>query len=131
MIFDLFNTYNFNTVSSAILKPAYKNVKVVGFGGLRQAIKYSGVFNDVVTLRSQIETENGINLIPAKDAKYIFFEDTYGNEFVLAEDWVILDTVISIDSIELPLVVRNITSEDVAIIVNTLKAMGYKDIELT
>jgi hypothetical protein len=131
MIFDLFGTYNFNTVSTNILKPEYKNVKVVGFGGLRQAIKYSGVFNDVITLRSQIETENGINLIPAKDAKYIFFEDTYGNEFVLAEDWVILDSVVSVDAIDLPLIVHNISSEDVAIIVNTLKAMGYTDIELT
>jgi len=131
MIFDLFSTYNFNTVSETILKPEYKNVKVVGFGGLRQAIKYSGVFNDVITLRSQIETENGIKLVPAKDAKYIFFEDTYGNEFVLAEDWVILDSVLSISAIDLPLIVKNITSDDVAIITNTLKAMGYTDIELT
>jgi len=131
MIFDLFSTYNFNTVSNTILKPEYRNAKVVGFGGLRQAIKYSGVFNDVVTLRSQIETENGLNLIPAKDAKYIFFEDMYGNEFVLAEDWVILDTVISISNIDLPLLIKNITSDDVAIIVNTLKAMGYVNVELT
>jgi len=130
MIFDLFGTYNFNTKSTTVLKPEYKQMKVVGFGGLRQAVKYSGVFNDVVTLRSQLMTEQGISLIPANDAKYIFFEDQYGNEIVLAEDWIILDSVISINSIDLDFRVSNVTSEDTAIIFNTLKAMGYKDVEL-
>ena len=130
MVFDLFTTYNFNTISTAILKPEYKNMRVVGFGGLRQAIKYSGVFNDVVTLRSQIMSETGTTLIDAKDAKYIIFEDQYENEIVLAEDWIIMDTVVAINSLDLSLKINNVTSEDTAIIVNTLKAMGYKDVEL-
>ena len=130
MIFDIFNTYNFDTISNAILKPSYSNVKVVGIGGLRQALKYSGVFNDVVTIRSQLEVETGTTLIPAKDAKYIFFEDTYGNEFVLAEDWIKASTVEAVNAMDLSLKIHNITSDDVSIIVNTLKAMGYSNVEL-
>jgi len=130
MVFDLFGTYNFNTISTSILKPEYRDLKVVGFGGMRQAIKYSGVFNDVVTVREQLIFETGVNLIPAADAKYIMFEDKYGNELVLAEDWVVLDTVVSVTSIDLDIRIKNINSDDTAIIVNTLKAMGYSDVEL-
>ena len=130
MVFDLFNTYNFDTISKTILKPEYKDLKVVGFAGFRQAIKYSGVMNDVVTIREQLIIETGINLVDPLSAKYIIFEDTYGNELVLAEDWINLDTVSLVDSISLNIKINNITSDDTTIILNTLRAMGYENIEI-
>ena len=130
MIFDLFGSYNFSTISNTVLKPDYKDMKVVGFGGFRQAIKYSGVMNDVVAVRKQLTVETGINLIDSNKAKYIFMEDKYGNEIVLAEDWINLDSVISIEAMDLSISIKNVTSDDTAIIVNTLKAMGYNNIEL-
>jgi len=130
MVFDLFNIYNFETISNTILKPEYKDLKVVGFGGFRQALKYSGVMNDVTTIREQLVMETGINLIKATDAKYIMFEDKYGNELVLAEDWINLDTVTLVTSVDLNIKITNITSDDTPIILNTLRAMGYENIEI-
>ena len=130
MIFDLFGSYNFSTISNTVLKPDYKDMKVVGFGGFRQAIKYSGVMNDVVAVRKQLMVETGINLIDGNKAKYIFMEDKYGNEIVLAEDWINLDSVIPIEAMDLSISIKNVTSDDTAIIMNTLKAMGYNNIEL-
>ena len=130
MIFDLFKVYNFNTISSTILKPEYRGLKVVGFGGLRQAVKYSGVFNDVITIRSQLTVETGLFLVPAKEAKYIFFEDQYENELVIAEDWIKTDTVVNVDDVDISIKIPNVTTDDTAVILNTLRAMGYANIEL-
>jgi len=125
MLFDLFQTYNFETISNTVLKPKYEKLKVVGFGGFRQAVKYSGVFNDVATVRAQLMVETGVTLIDANKAKYIMFEDQYGNELVLAEDWVKPDTILMIDSIDLNLNIPNVTTDDITLILNTLRAMGY------
>ncbi len=130
MVFDLFKTYNFDTISVTVLKQSYKGLSVIGFGGFRQAIKYGGTSLDITTIRQQLMAETGLPLIEASVAKYIFFEDIYKNELVLAEDWINISSVSEVSTINLDFRVRNATSDDAAIIMNAIRAMGYADIEL-
>lgn len=130
MLFDFDNVYNFNTISMTILKPTYKNLKVTSNMGYKQAVRYSGIYSDVVTARQQLEAETGLDLVPALDARYILFEDEYGNEILLAEDWIVTNTVVLVTSVALSLKVFNIASSDVAIITNTLRALGYDHQEI-
>ena len=130
MKFDFGNTYNFRTISNTVLSPEYKNMTVQGIMGLKQAVKYTGVFTDVVTIREKLVSETQLPLIPAEKAKYILFENDNNESIILAEDWIKLDTVLLVTSVKLNLTVNNITSDDVNIIVDTLRAMGYNDLTI-
>jgi len=129
MLFELKKTYNFNTISTSVLELSYKNMKVLAYLGFDQAIKYSGVFNDVVTIREQLVTETGKPLLDAKDATYVLFEDEYGDQVLLAEDWIDTDSIQLVQSINLKLIIKNITTSDTAIILDTLRALGYNNID--
>ena len=130
MLFEFDNVYNFNTISLTVLKPTYKNLKAVSNMGYKQAIRYSGIYNDVVTTRQQLEAETGVSLVEAVDARYVLFEDEYGNEVMLAEDWIEADSIVLVTSIALELQILNISSSDVSIITNTLRALGYDHMEI-
>ena len=129
MIFEFGNTYNFLTISKTVLPPEYRNMTVTGIMGLNQAVKLAGVNTDVLTLREQLIRETGLPLLPASKAKYILFEDPNGKNILLAEDWIKLDTVKLVTAITATITVKNITNDDVNIIVNTLRSMGYKDLD--
>lgn len=128
MLFDIDNTYNFNTISKSVLKPNYEGLKVTSYMGFKQAIKYTGVFNDVVTANRQLQTETGLPLLDPTQVKYILFEDIYGNEVLLAEDWIDVESIVLVEGISMNIRINNITSDDAAIIKNMLVAMNYKDI---
>jgi len=129
MTFEFGNTYNFLTISNSVLAPEYRNMRVDGIVGFQQAVKYAGPYRDVLTIREQLINETGLPLLPANKAKYIIFTDENGETIILAEDWIKLDTVTLVTAIELTLTISNITNDDVNIILNTLRSMGYKNIE--
>ena len=128
MLFELDNVYNFSTISKTVLKSQYRNLRAVSYLGFRQAVKYSGIFNDVVTAREQIAVETKLDLVEATKAKYVLFEDEYGNELLFAEDWIKTDSIQLVSSIKLKLIISDITTDDQAIILNILRARGYKNI---
>lgn len=130
MIFEFGNSYNFLTISHSILAPEYRNMCVEGIMGLNQAIKLSGVNTDVLTIREQLIRETGESLLPANKAKYILFKDQNDSYILLAEDWIKLETVKLVTSIKLNLTIDNLTNDDVNIIINTLRVMGYKNIDM-
>jgi len=130
MNFEFGNTYNFRTISNTVLAPEYRNMTVQGIMGFNQAVKYSGAFTDVATIREKLITETGLSLVPADKAKYVLFENEYGETIILAEDWIILDSVVLVTSIDLELNIKNITTDDVNVIVDTLRAMGYKNVDI-
>ena len=129
MVFEFGNTYNFLTISKIVLPPEYRNMTVTGIMGLNQAVKLAGVNTDVLTLREQLIRETGLPLLPASKAKYILFEDPNGKNVLLAEDWIKLDTVKLVTAITATVTIKNITNDDVNIIINTLRSMGYKDLD--
>jgi len=129
MLFDLKKTYNFNTISRSVLEYSYKNLTVISYLGFDQAIKYSGIYNDVVTIREQLTVETTLPLLPSKDAIYVLFKDSYGNEILLSEDWIVTESVELVTSIILKLDIKNVTTSDTAIILDTLRALGYNDID--
>ena len=130
MNFDFGNVYNFLSISQGVLSTEYRNMKVVGIVGFQQAIKYSGPYKDIMTIREQLINETGINLIPANKAKYIIFNDENQDTIILAEDWIKLDTIVLVTAIDLSIIINNITNDDVNVIVNTLRSMGYKKLEI-
>lgn len=130
MIFDFGNSYNFLTISNTILAPEYRNMTVEGIMGLNQALRVSGVNTDILTIREQLIRETGKSLLPANKAKYILFLDPNDTYVLLAEDWIKLDTVKLVTALRLTLTIDNITNDDVNIINNTLRNMGYNDIKI-
>ena len=129
MLFNLKKTYNFNTISTSVLDFSYKNLTVISYLGFDQAIKYSGIFNDVVTIREQLVVETSKPLLPAKDAIYVLFKDMYDNEILLAEDWIDSNSIQLVQDIVYNLTIKDITTSDTAIILDTLRALGYNNIE--
>jgi len=129
MLFELKKTYNFNTVSMSVLDFSYKNLTVLSYLGFDQAIKYSGVYNDVVTIREQLIVETSKSFIESKDAIYVLFKSSDGTEVLLAEDWVDADSIELVQDISLALTIKDITTSDTAIIMDTLRALGYNDID--
>lgn len=129
MLFELKKTYNFNTVSMSVLDFSYKNLTVLSYLGFDQAIKYSGVYNDVVTIREQLIVETSKSFIESKDAIYVLFKSGDGTEVLLAEDWIDADSIELVQDISLALTIKDITTSDTAIIMDTLRALGYNDID--
>ena len=125
--FEIGSRYNFNTVSPTVLSASYKNMKVIAILTFRIAIKYA----DVVTINEQIEKVEGISLLDPKDVRYILFENEYGEEVVLAEDWIDPNSVVKVDSITATIRIENITTEDLLVIENALRALGYNKIDIT
>ena len=129
MLFELGTVYNFSTISTNVLQPYYKNLTAASYLGFKQAIKYSGIFNDVITVNEQLKAETGLSLVNPLKSKYVLFENENGEEILLAEDWIKTNTITAVTSLELNLKIKSITNDDVAIILNTLRAMGYNNIE--
>jgi len=126
-----FNTiYNFTTISNTVIDNMYKDMKVIGIGGLHQMIKTSGVFTDVTTVRQQLVAETGLTLVSAEDAMYYLFEDKNGNEVILADDWILPDTIMIVSAVTLKLEISDITTSDVSIILNLLRLKNYKNINI-
>lgn len=123
------NSYNFTTISSVILNGVYKNLKLVGDIGFKQAVKYSGVYNDVVTIRQRLVLETGVTLLPSDVVRYFLFEDTNGDEILIAEDWIITNTITTVSSVSGVFTVSNITSADITIINNMISALGYNSLD--
>lgn len=130
MIFDFGNSYNFLTISNTILAPEYRNMTVEGIMGLAQAIKLTGVNTDILTIREQLIRETGINLLPANKSKYILFLDPNDQYVLLAEDWIKVKSVKLVTALQMNITVDNITNDDVNIIANTLRSMGYNSIKI-
>ena len=129
-MFEIENVYNFTTISNVILSGLYKNLKVVANLGFKQAVKYSGVYNDVVTIRQQLVLETGINLLPSEQVRYYLFEDEYGKEILLAEDWIVKSSIELVTSVTATFTISNINTSDVTLINNMLSAMGYNQVEV-
>jgi len=131
MIFEFGSCYNFLTISNSILSPEYRNMTVEGIMSLNQAVRLAGVNTDVLTIREQLIKETGLSLLPANKAKYILFLNQNDENVLLAEDWIKLDSVKLVTALKAIFTIDNITNDDVNIINNTIRSMGYKNITLT
>jgi len=125
------NVYNFNTISAVLLAGTYKNMKLVADMGFKQAVKYSGVYSDVITIRQQLVLETNIVLLPAETVRYYLFEDTIGNEVLLASDWITASSIVAVSSVTGVFKVSNITTTDISTINNMISALGYKSLDTT
>jgi len=129
MVFEMDNTYTFNSKSSTILNNEYKNMKVVSIMSYKQATRFTGnAFSDVSTIRQQLILELGSELLDVKEVNYILFEDENGIEILLAYDWIIETTIVLVTSITGKIILPNITSSDLVTITDMIKAIGYTNI---
>jgi len=125
------NVYNFNTISTVLLAGTYKNMKLVADMGFKQAVRYSGVYSDVITIRQQLVLETNIVLLPAETVRYFLFEDNIGNEVLLASDWITSSSIVVVTSVTGVFKVSNITTADISTINNMISALGYKSLDTT
>lgn len=131
--FKMDTIYNFNTISTKILEPTYRNLKVVSHLKYKQALLYSRGFKDVITIRQQLITETGKSLIESRDVNYTLFENQLGDEILMANDWVDPDSVIEIDSsiVDAVITITNTDTTTITTIMNTLNSITDSKIELS
>jgi len=127
MEFKVGKRYNLSTISPIILGENYNNVKVVAERvNFDFAIKYL----DVYSITKNIESTHNIQLLDPKITGYIIFKNDDDEEIVLAEDWILESSVVEINQIDAILTIKDINTEDLNIIVNAIKALNYKNIEV-
>jgi len=123
---DVDRIYNFRTISNTILNGEYRNLRVTANLGFKQAVRYSGPLHDVVSVRQRLILATGKNLMEADKVRYLLLEDDYENEILLAEDWIIKDTVELVKSLTVDFTITGLTSSDITVINNMLNALGHK-----
>jgi hypothetical protein len=123
MLFNLNRLYNFTTYAPALFSDAFKQMRVIGIVGYNTAKQHSNV--DV--LQRQI-----FPLLPAgtpdrtADYTYLLFESSAGIKSVLAYPWIIENSIVEVESINLSVSVFDIDDTDMNKIRDVLNSMGYK-----
>lgn len=120
MKFSLHKRYNFITIAPAILGGRYSNMRVISILNAQEANKY----RDIYTLHEQVKAslENNIQV---SDLTYIVFEDMAGTKLVLPNEYIVQDSIILVDSIKILIEVPDANTEDLSILREKLKELGY------
>lgn len=125
-IFELNKMYNFTTKAPAILGGSYKNMKVDAIVNAREAVKYA----DIMTLHEQVKTATALS-VSAADATYIIFRTLTGETKLMALEYIHTDTVREVKTVNIKVELENYNTEDISIIDNRLRELGYKNFKIT
>lgn len=124
MSLDLFlnNYYNINTYAPIIFGSNLKNLKLVSILDYNTAIKFS----NIPMVQKQIEPYLPPNS-PLNFNAYTYYKfiDSEKNEIIIADIWLIPDSIVLVTSISANILVTNITTGDIPIIRDQLRLLGY------
>lgn len=126
-IFTFNGTYNFSTLAPTILGNSFTNQKVIGILTAKQAYK----IKDVYTLHNSL-----VGVIPnlpasADDCTFILFEDSLGNEIVMANEYIDQNSISSISTVNIRIDILNAVTSDIPIIRTRLLELGYTNAQIT
>lgn len=121
MTFQLKKTYNFNTLSAAILGAEYTNMKVKAVMTSDNAVK----FRDIATLHTSVKAS--IPNLPESitDLTYILFEDAKQETLVLPLEYIDTSSIQEVSSINIRINISDCTTEDISTLRLRLKELGY------
>lgn len=121
MAFQLKKTYNFNTLSAAILGAEYTNMKVKAMMTSDNAVK----FRDIATLHASVKAT--IPNLPESisDLTYILFEDTKQEVLVLPLEYIDTNSIQEVSSVNIRINISDCTTDDISTLRLRLKELGY------
>lgn len=121
MAFQLKKTYNFNTLSAAILGAEYTNMKVKAIMTSDNAVK----FRDIATLHASVKAT--IPNLPESisDLTYVLFEDTKQEVLVLPLEYIDTNSIQEVSSVNIRINISDCTTDDISTLRLRLKELGY------
>lgn len=127
MTFQIKKSYNFNTLAGVMLGQSYQSMKVISIMDSKQAIQYGDImttFNNVKTIISNLPSS-------VDDLTFILFENTDKEKVLLALEYIELDSIIEVKSIDIEMKLYDVTTEDLSIIRKAISELGYTNVKFT
>ena len=127
--FALKKKYNFNSQPelSAILGEKFTLFKVKALLTSEEAVKYTDIVTLHTTCRPLIQTlPDSIH-----DLTYILFEDVNKNTTVLALEYIDINTIVEVQTINIRLNLYDVSTEDLTVLKTTLLELGYANFKIS
>lgn len=127
MSFELKKSYNFTTLAPTLLGNQYDNMKVKAILTSANAL----IYKDIATLHRQVKSS--ISGLPDSitDLTYILFENTDGEEMVLALEYINTDSITEVNSLNIRIELTNCTVDDIGVLKTRLSELGYAGYKIT
>ena len=126
MLFETGKVYNFNTIAPITLNN-YNNVKAVGIIDFDIAVN----FEDIIGIHEKVQEEVGYKINNIEGSKFYIFKGPNNEKIILSELWIVVDSIILVESIDLLVKIKNVEDTDKVVIQNLLRKAGYLDVEIT
>lgn len=127
MSFRINKTYNFNTLAPSALGGTYTNMCVKSIMSAQEAVKY----RDIVTLHANMVVAiPGIPTNPS-DCSFVLFETSDGEKIVLAVEYIDVQTITEVTTLNIRIELPNLTITDNNIIRERLLELGYTNFNIT
>lgn len=113
--------YNFSVHANSTLGTSYKNVRLVSILDYQTALRFSNI---------PLQHRHIFPYLPvgtpsdATKYTYYLFRTVSGQEVVLADIWLIDTTIVQTEGVDQTVVLRNVTSGQVAIVRDQLRLLG-------
>jgi len=118
-------TYNFNLYAPSVLGASYRNAKLIGILDYTSALK----IKNVEQLHRQVYPYLPAGVInnPKTYTYYHFKYEKSGSyyDLIVAHPWFIESSVVEVNSFNLFITVNNVSNNDIEIIRNQLRLLGY------
>lgn len=112
--------YNFSVYANSVLGTSYKNTKLTSILDYNTALKFA----NIELLHRQVYPYLPPNT-PSDLTKYTYYLFTYNNKpIVLADVWILQNTIEETEGLNYDLKLRNITSAQLAVIRDQLRLLG-------
>lgn len=113
--------YDFSVHANSTLGASYKNVRLISILDYQTALRFSNIPLQHRHIYPYLP--EGTVQDPTKYTYYLFRNST-GKETVIADVWIIDTTIVQTAGVDQTLVLRNVTSGQVAIVRDQLRLLG-------
>lgn len=122
--FEIFKHYNFTTLAPSILGDSYSNMEVIAILKSDKAAAYSDINRFHAILKPLITA------LPSKvsDCTFILFKSPDGTELLLADEWVDMNTITEVKTVDIRFTVYSTTSNMAAVITARIKELGITNL---
>lgn len=130
--FTIKHYYNLDTIAPTFIGSRYTNVKLMDILSFESAVK---IRQDLVSINQKIK-DNVLGAIElnAANLTYLKFIDTTGQTLILAKEWLDNESVVDLTELggykRVTIEIKG-SLDDIAIINNALKNLGYHDFTIT
>lgn len=127
-MFEIGKLYSFEVYASAVLGKDFKNLELVMQTNYRIARQRRDVQATHKTIYGELPAGTPAQ---AEQLNYLVFQNSLGDEIVLAEAWIDPASVVSSATKTMSIIIPNSTIRDVARVREVLSQEGMKNMEIT